>query len=299
MKTRTAPPRVILRLATLAACAAAAACGGSDVAAPPVATPSVTLNHQRAPAGSPLELTYKFVVANDASFNQDYRVMVHIVDSDEELMWTDDHEPPKPTTQWKPGETVEYTRTIFVPIFPYVGDAAIQMGLYSTRDQSRLTLSGEDAGQNAYVVGRLQLTPQTDNLFMVFKDGWHMAETAERNNAIEWQWTKKTATLAFKNPRKDAVFYLDLDSPGANLHGAQQVQVSVGGQTVDQFTVMPDANRVLRKVTLPAAQIGNEELGEVMLTVDNTFIPAKISGSNSKDPRELGVRVFQAYVDAR
>jgi hypothetical protein len=299
MKTRTAPRRFILRLATLAACVAAVACGDSDVASPPVATPSVTLNHQRAPAGSPLELTYKFVVANNASFNQDYRVMVHVVDSDEELMWTDDHEPPKPTTQWKGGETVEYTRTIFVPVFPYVGDATIQMGLYSTSDQSRLPLSGEDAGQNAYVVGRLQLTPQTDNLFMVFKDGWHMAETAARNNAIEWQWTKKTATLAFKNPRKDAVFYLDLDSPGANLHEAQQVQVILGGQTVDQFTVTPDANRILRKMNLPAAQMGNEELGELTLSVDKTFIPAKISGSNNKDLRELGVRVFQAYVDAR
>jgi hypothetical protein len=38
-------------------------------------------------------------------------------------MWTDDHTPPVPTTQWKPGQTVEYTRTVFIPIFPYVGDA--------------------------------------------------------------------------------------------------------------------------------------------------------------------------------
>ena len=28
---------------------------------------------------------------------------------DEELMWTDDHEPPTPTSAWKPGQTVEYT----------------------------------------------------------------------------------------------------------------------------------------------------------------------------------------------
>ena len=44
-------------------------------------------------------------------------------------------------------------------------------------------------------------------------------------DGTEWQWTKKVATLAFKNPKKDSVFYFDLDSPGKNLHGDQQVQV--------------------------------------------------------------------------
>jgi hypothetical protein len=28
-------------------------------------------------------------------------------------------------------------------------------------------------------------------------------------------------------------------------------------------------------------------------------VPALVTGSNSKDPRELGVRVFHAFVDAR
>ena len=64
--------------------------------------------------------------------------MVHVVDTDEELMWTDDHNPPVPTTQWKPGQTVEYTRTMFVPIFPYVGDAGIHIGLvFDDRSEAR------------------------------------------------------------------------------------------------------------------------------------------------------------------
>ena len=70
---------------------------------PPVATPSITINRAKAALGSPLEITYRFEVAKDApKFGQDYTVMVHFVDSDEELMWTDDHRPPVPTTQWKP-----------------------------------------------------------------------------------------------------------------------------------------------------------------------------------------------------
>src|SRR5205814_5521817 len=55
--------------------------------------------------------------------------------SDEQLIWTDDHNPPTPTTQWKPGQTVEYTRTIFIPVYPYVGEATLQVGLYRSEER--------------------------------------------------------------------------------------------------------------------------------------------------------------------
>lgn len=266
---------------------------------PPVATPSVVVNHERAPAGSPLEMTYKFVVANDAQFAEDYRVFVHVVDTDEELMWNDDHTPPTPTSQWKPAQTVEYTRTIFVPVFPYVGEASIQVGLHSLKDGRRLTLVGEDAGQQAYKVARLQLLPQTDNLFTVFKDGWHPAEAAAHDASVQWQWTKRQATLAFKNPKKDAVLYLEADSPGADLHGPQRVQVTMGAQVVEEFTLAPTDQRELRKIRLPASVMGEAELAELQLVVDGAFVPMAASGGSSKDPRELGIRVFHAFVDPR
>jgi len=37
----------------------------------------------------------------------------------------------------------------------------------------------------------------------------------------------------------------------------------------------------------------------VRIVVDKTYIPALVPGANSKDPRELGVRVFHAFVDPR
>jgi hypothetical protein len=277
---------------------AGVACGRKESAAPPVATPSLTLSHDRAPAGSPLELTYKFVVANDAHLTEDYRVFVHIVDTDEEQMWTDDHNPPVPTSQWKPGQTIEYTRTIFVPVFPYVGDATIQVGLHSTKDQKRLALSGEDAGQQAYKVARLQLLPQTDNLFTVFKDGWHPAEAAAQDASVEWQWTKKQATLAFKNPKKDSILYFDADSPEPKLHPAQKVQIVLGGQVVEQLTLEPDT-REMRKIKLPGELMGTADLSELQIVVDPTFVPMNVTSGASKDPRELGIRVFHAYIDPR
>jgi hypothetical protein len=289
---------LVLCSAVVALSAAAQGCRQAAPAEAAVATPSLRVNHTRAAAGSPIDLTYTFVVAKDAKITGDYRVMLHVVDTDEELMWTDDHNPPVPTSAWKPGETVEYTRTIFVPVFPYVGNATLQVGLYSTSDQHRLTLAAEDVGQRAYKVASIDLLPQTENLLTIFKDGWHPAETAGPNETAGWQWSKKDATLAFKNPRKDSVFYLELDSPVAELHGPQQVQVKLGGQPVDQFTLVPNELQ-LRKITLTAERLGTSDMAELQISVDKTFVPATVNPSISKDPRELGVRVFHAFVDAR
>ena len=263
-----------------------------------MATPSVTLNHDKVPLSSPLDITYKFVVATDAHFDQDYRVLVHVVDVDDELIWDDDHNAPIPTSQWKPGQTIEYTRTVFVPIYPYVGEASIQVGLYSTANQKRLPLTGEDAGQRAYKVSKLQLQPQTENVFTVFKDGWHPAEVAEHNARIEWQWTKKEATLAFRNPKKDCVFYLDVDNPGSVYNEGQQVQILLGSDVVEAFTIQPRQPQ-LRKIALKAAQLGTADTTELRIAVDKTYVPALLTASTSKDPRELGVRVFHAFVDPR
>ena len=290
--------RLPVYAAALVALVATAGCGGEQTQGPPVATASVTLNHDRVPAGSPLELTYKFVVADNASFPEDLRVFVHVVDADEEQMWTDDHDPQIPTSQWKPGQTVEYTRTIFVPVFPYVGDATLIMGLHSTKDQRRMTLAGDDIGQQSYRVARMQLLPPSDNLFTVYKDGWNPAEGSPQDPSLEWQWTKKQATLAFKNPKKDALFYFDIDSPNKELHGVQQVQLVLGGQTVETISVTPD-QRTLHKIKLPGNLMGDAELAELQILVDTTFVPQVVTNGASKDPRELGVRVFHAYVDPR
>jgi len=83
------------------------ACGSKRDTEPAVATPSVTLNKDRVPIDSVVTLTYKFVIAPDAKFDKDYWVFVHVLDADGEQMWTDDHQPPTPTTQWKPGQTIE------------------------------------------------------------------------------------------------------------------------------------------------------------------------------------------------
>ncbi len=272
-----------------------ATCARKSDTAPPVATPGLSFSQSHAPLGSPLDITYRFTVAADAPrFTQNYRVMVHFLDSDEELMWTDDHDPAVPTTQWKPGQKIEYTRTMFVPVYPYIGDATVAMGLYSTRDQSRLPLAGEDRGQRSYKVATLQLQPQSENVFLIYKSGWHPAEIAHDNPAIEWQWTKKEAVIAFRNPKRDAIFFFHLDGRPDLFSEPQHVTLRIGDQVIDSFALVTREEQI-RRIPLTASQLGPADMVEIVIQTDKTFVPATVKGGTN-DPRELGVRVFHAYL---
>ena len=283
-------------IAALAGSAFSLACRGKTDEAPPVATPSFSVNRPRAPLGSPVEITYRFVVATGAKFREDYRVLAHFVDKNEELMWTDDHAPSIPTSKWTPGQTIEYKRTMFVPIHPYIGDAGVHMGLYSPADQMRLRLNGDDTGQRAYRVGTIQILPQSDTVFLIYKDGWHQPEVAPDNPTIEWQWTKKAGTLAFRNPKRDVTFYLHLDGRPDFFPRPQQVAVQVNGVTIETVTV-DTREEIIRKVPIAAAQLGTGDMVDMKIAVDQTFVPAITPAAKSNDRRELGVRVFHTYVE--
>jgi len=283
----------------LLAVAALAACGRTQQAEAPVATPSLTLARNDASIGMPIEMTYRFVVAPNAPrIAENDVVFVHFLDIDGELMWTDDHEPPVPTTEWTPGRTIEYPRTMFVPKFPYAGETTVELGVYSPKSGVRVPLSGETRGQHAYQVAKFNLHPQTDNLYVVFKDGWHETEAAEEQTGVEWQWSKKAATLAFRNPMRDVVLFLQCDQPVQEVGAPQRVELRIGSMVIDSFA-LPPGPRELRKVELTPAQLGTGETVEVTVAVDKSFVPATITQLKSSDTRELGIRVFRAYVQPK
>ena len=276
--------------------AATIACGGADNA-PAVGSMSVSLSRPRVALGSPVEITYRFTMAPDAPPLGARTVFVHFLDANDEMMWTDDHDPPTPTTEWKPGQTVEYTRTMFVGRYPYVGAAKIVAGLYSTANNERLRLSNEDRGDRSYKVADFELLPQTENIFVIYKDGWHQSEVvAEGPSRTEWQWTKKEATLAFRNPKRDVVLYLDVDNPASSGNAAQQVDVMIGDQMLGTVPIQKGAPAAVRKIPISAAQLGSSDMAELRLVADKTFVPALEAGGASGDSRELGIRVFHAFV---
>ena len=264
---------------------------------PPVASPSLVLSRDQVVLGGPIAGTYRFAVAATApELTEDYRVFVHFLNSDGELMWTDDHEPAVPTSQWRPGETVTYRRQFFVPIYPYIGQASIALGLYSPTTSERLPLSGDHLGQRAYQVAALELLPQSESVFLIYKEGWYPAEYVLDDPNVEWQWTEKEATISFRNPQQDSVLYLHLDGRVDLFDEPPHVALAIGDRTIDTFELTSDGP-MLRTISLSVADLGSNEMVDLKLQVDKTFVPAQIPGAESGDQRELGVRVFHAFIE--
>jgi hypothetical protein len=277
----------IVSLAALAG----SSCSSRTDAAPPVAKPSVTFNRDRAAIGSPLAITYRFDVL-DKKIEGDYWVFLHVLDQEGERLWGDDHQPPIKTSVWQPGQKVEYTRTVFVPNYPYIGPSQIRIGLYMPSNGERLALSANEVSRREYLVGQLQILPQSENIFLIYKEGWHPAEVSSQDPTVEWQWTRKTAAISFRNPKKDSTFYLEYDARTDQFTPPQQVTVKIGGQVVGSFAA---DSKDTKLVTIPisAAQLGNGDVTELILDVDRTFQPG------GSDNRELGIRVFHAFVEPR
>ena len=269
------------------ACIGASGCAKHD-AASPVATPSVQL------PGGPIEsntlatLHYRFAVAADAPpFSDDYMVFVHALDASGRTLWADDHAPATPTREWKAGSVVEYTRETLIPASAPVGQAELEIGLYTPRTGERLPLAGTTKGLRAYRVATLDVKQGSAPLY---RDGWNNAEVA---GGVEWRWTKAVSTLALRNPRKDSTLVLVVDQPILDLP-SPQVQVRVRDVVLDTFQVAPGA-RQIRRIPIPASALIDAAYAPVTLTVDHTFVPKTIARLHSPDARELGIRVFAAY----
>lgn len=268
----------------------AAACGGEDNA-PPVATPSFSASKDRVALGGPVNFTYQFDVA--APITEDYRVLVHVVNPDGETLWIDDHDPAVPTSQWRPGQKVQYTRERFIPVLPFTGEATVRVGLY--RGDDRLPLKGDDPDQRTYKVGTIQLLPQSEAVFLIYNSGWHSPEFSA-DNALEWQWTQKSGIVNFKNPRKDVTLYLQSDGRADLFDTPQQVSVVVNGKTVNTFP-MDHSEMLLQRIPISAADLGDGDMVELRLDVDKTFVLSQLG--KGTDSRELGIRVYHLFVEPK
>lgn len=221
--------------------------------------------------------------------------MVHFLDADGELMWAADHDPPIPTSEWQPGQRVSYTRRIRVPMYPYIGDATVAIGLYSETTGRRLPLVGEDVGQHAYRGTAVTLEPQPESSFLMYQDGWYDDEFDPQSGA-RWRWTGRRASLSFQNPASDATLYLEIDGRPELFDPPQKLTIRVRNDVVFEAWV-DGGGRQFHEVTLTAEQLGGDETVSVVLEVDRTFVPSAIPGGSAGDDRTLGVRVFYAFLE--
>ena len=271
------------------------ACGLADTA-PPIGTAAVALGRDRVPLGGPLEMTYRFTLAPSApAIEDDYRVFVHFLDADGALMFSDDHDPPEPLSSWTAGREITYRRRFVTPVYPYIGEATVALGLYSPAQGDRLPLGGEHLGQRAYQVATFEMAPQSESGFLFFEDGWHDAESMPGNSEREWRWTMGRSTISFRNPRTDSTLYLEVDGRPELLNAPQLVTLAIGETEIANFEMVPDAS--FHELPVSAAVMGEDDTVTLVLTVDPAFVPSDITDGANADNRELGVQVFYAFIE--
>jgi hypothetical protein len=290
-------------LAALAGTFLLPACNRRKAAEVNPIVPSIKVNRVKAPLGSALEITYTWTLEPGArKLDQDYRALVHFVDAHDVMLFEDDHEPVPPTRTWEPGKSYSYTRTRFVPVYPYVGEVDVRMGLYPHPGRGeRPALKGDDRGFHEYKVATLELLPQTENIFLVYKEGWHNPETHPENPSIERMWTKKDALVTFKNPnfntdkRTDVVLYLEGDTCVKCFSQVPELTVSVGNNVGLRFPI--DGPQVqLKKIRVKAADLGTDEWTDLRLSMNQSFVPKNLNPPLNGDERELGFNVYHLYV---
>ena len=287
-------PRLVLLFLLLPLVCGAGACRAPDIS-PAAAVPSLALNRTGVPLGGPLEMTYQFAVLPEfGGVTESYQVFVDFLDTNERVMFSDHHMPPVATTDWQPGETVSYQRRMFIPIYPYVGEASVTLRLASPSTGDSVGLVGEHLGEGRYKVATVRLAPPPTSIPM-FQAGWYQRE---RDGYEEWRWSTNEATIVFENPRQDSVVYLELQGRPMLFESPQRVDLVVGGRTIDSFLV-ENSGVILHTTTVSAADFGDSDLAELTLRADSTFVPAELPGSHSADDRRLGVRVFHAFVESR
>ena len=269
---------------------------GCTATQPPVATVAVGVDRVAVPLGAPLDLYFRFDVTPDlgAGLTEDYRVFVHFLGDREEVLWTEDHDPAVPTSQWRPGQTIEYERRVKIPMYPYVGESVIAAGLYSVADGARVPLAGADLGQSAYRVASIRLEPQHESSFITYGEGWHSAEFSG-DGRRQWRWTTDRSVLSFRNPKRDSRLILEFDGRPGVFDSAQRLSIAIGGRVLQELAV--DTGEVVHLVEdISAADLGADDFVELELRVDRTFTPAEID-SAATDTRALGVRVFYTYFE--
>ncbi len=289
------PRRWLSRLAPAAVGIAMIACS-SGLSDDPVAVVTLQLDRKVVPLGGPVKMAIQFVVSPDLKpLEEDLWVMVHFLDVNGDMMWAADHEPSVPTSQWQPGQTISYTRRERIPMYPYVGDSIVTVGLYSPATGERWALTGDSIGEKAYRATSVAIAPQAESSFVYYQDGWHGNET-DPETKVMWRWTTEKASFSFRNPRSDAVFYLELSGRFDYFETPQEVEIRIGEQVIYEIRLDSLENQ-FHEIPLGVAQLGDADSVTIDLYVDQTFVPESVSGGLSADLRSLGARVFYAFLE--
>jgi len=141
----------------------------------------------------------------------------------------------------------------------------------------------------------MELLPQTENIFPVWKEGWHNPEQVPENPSVERTWSKKEGIVSFKNPRKDVIVYLEADTCVKCFKEPPVLTVAVGSK-VGLVVPIEDAKVFLKKIKVKAEDLGADEWVDLRLTMNQSFIPKLLTPPLNNDDRELGLLIYHLWV---
>ncbi len=234
-----------------------------------------------------VKMVYKWKPGPNFSLKGDYWVFVHFTDEKKNMYFQDDHKPPVPVSQWKPGQTITYERTVVLPEFFDIIDreyfkVKVTIGVWNPS-----TKESYDVFVKQYAI---KINPMAEEIpFVNYKDGWYEEESNPEGTQI-WRWASKTAICEVENPHKKVKIFIK-GSYNSKATPDQKVRIYVNDHLLDEITE-PEFTKVY--------EVSPELLGEgdvfiIKLESDKEFVPAQVF-KGSKDTRSLAVLVNKIFV---
>ncbi len=245
-----------------------------------------------------VKMNYNFSFKDKfAGLDKDYTVFVHFWrPKNKEMLLVDDHLPQVSSSQWKKGDTITYSRRIFIPKFleesdiDFEGYEEIKMtvGLYDPT-------SGNDGEKTVLFQKNIEIRPASYSApEIVFSEGWNSVETdmnIENPDWRKWQWTTKRAVCIIENPKKEA--HLIIRGGVDKIKSKdQKVIFKINDTILDEF--VPETAKFSKEYTIKPEIMGKEYEFRFAIETDKVFVPAVLN-PNSTDKRELGVQIYFLY----
>lgn len=285
-------------------------------------TPSLIIHYfdnpddevQTVDAGAYFDIEYTWKLGPDFKApSKDYRAFVHFRDSTGNLLINedgktvqDDHDFPKPVSEWQAGEDIVYTRkrlqfedslgTRYFLVNVYVG-------FYDPANMDRVMLNSEDEESQeskSYLMGTFRIR-RNPKIYPVYNDTWHGPEP-EPNT--KHRWSKKTSVVTFRRDKKisAADLWVEGHSPIEDLEASEQKLWIYVHEKKPEFLITSEPI-VLKgeRLSLTQIHIGPELYDSytdrdirLIFEVDQTLVPA---GEDQRS--ELGFRVQELLLQPK
>lgn len=227
--------------------------------------------------------------------SQPLRVFVHFLDENGSILFQDDHDPVRPTTEWTAGKAIEYRRPLYLEsrLFPYAQTITVVGGLYDPAGAlGRIKLAGKERAPGKYELARLSVTPAVKGkVAVLYREGWYEEET-DPVRREHWRWSNGDGTCVVRNEGADQLLYVEAWLPQSRVGRPESpVTIVINGREAGRL-LFTQASELWCQ-PLSAEQRGDKEWIEVAFHSSGTFVPT--TEGLADDDRRLGVMIKRIH----